>query len=146
MSLKNLTGISLETIEANAASIQKLLAAAERNIADSHIDLISSETRFDASYKAIMQLANAALQANGYRTLTSKPGHHMTLIQTLPQTAGVNQSTVIILDALRKQRNVTDYSGDTVSISAAEDCLAQAENLLVGVQRWLALNKPHLLK
>lgn len=62
MSLENLVGISLETIEPDSAAIARLLAGAERNIADSHVEEISSETRFDVAYKAIMQLANAALQ------------------------------------------------------------------------------------
>ena len=84
MSLDNLVGISLEKITPDTAMIGRLLsAAARRNIADAHVATISAENRFDAAYKAIMQLANAALQANGYRTLTSKPGHHMTMIQTL---------------------------------------------------------------
>ena len=86
MSLQNLIGVSLEPIEIDAAAIRRLLAAAERNIADSHVEAISNESRFDAAYKAIMQLANAALQANGFRTLTSKPGHHRTLIRA--QSAG----------------------------------------------------------
>ncbi|MGB5707921.1 MAG: hypothetical protein WBM41_13960 [Arenicellales bacterium] len=91
MSLKNLVGISLEEITPDASAINRLLSAAERNLADSHVGEISSETRFDAAYKAIMQLANAALQANGYRTLSSKPGHHTTMIQTLNQTIGLDK-------------------------------------------------------
>ena len=106
MSLDNLVGISLDKVEADASVIKRLLASAERNITDSHVMEISSENRFDAAYKAIMQLSNAALQANGYRTLTSKPGHHMTMIQVLSQTIGLDKDTVIVLDALRKQRNV----------------------------------------
>jgi hypothetical protein len=92
-----------------------------------------------------MQLANASLQANGFRTLTSKPGHHMTMIQSLGQTLGLENETVIILDALRKQRNVADYSGDTVPESTARDCLMHAENLLQNVSRWLKVNRPELL-
>ena len=64
MSLDNLVGISLDKVGADASVIKRLLASAERNIADSHVMEISSENRFDAAYKAIMQLANAALQAN----------------------------------------------------------------------------------
>ena len=146
MSLENLIGISLETIETDGASIRRLLAAAKRNIADSHVKAISSETRFDVAYKAIMQLANAALQANGFRTLTSKPGHHRTLIQVLDQTIGLDKQTIIVLDALRKQRNVTDYSGEPVPASTAEDCLRQAENLFETVRDWLTDNKPELLE
>ena len=86
MSLDNLVGISLERMTADAAVIGRLLSAARRNIADAHVTEISSENQFDAAYKAIMQMANLVLQANGYRTLTSKPGHHMTMTQLLSQT------------------------------------------------------------
>lgn len=145
MGLDNLVGISLEPVEANAAVIQRLLSAAERNIADAQVMEISFENRFDAAYKAIMQLANAALQANGFRTLTSKPGHHMTMIQLLSQTVGLDQGTVIVLDALRKQRNVADYSGDIVPASAVDECVIHAEDLLHDVNAWLKQNKPELL-
>lgn len=146
MSLENLTGISLEKVEPDGHVIRRLLAAAERNIADAHVMEISSENRFDAAYKAIMQLSNAALQANGYRTLTSRPGHHMTMIQLLSQTTGTEKQTVIVLDALRKQRNVADYSGDIVPASAVDECVKHAENLLHDVNAWLKENKPELLK
>ncbi|MGD8619733.1 MAG: DNA-binding protein, partial [Gammaproteobacteria bacterium] len=114
MSLDNLVWVTLEKIEPDATVIKRLLSSAHRNIADAHVMEISAENRFDAAYKAIMQLSNAALQANGFRTLTSKPGHHMTMIQVLSQTIDLDKQTVIVLDALRKQRNVADYSGDIV--------------------------------
>jgi len=146
MSLDNLVGISLEKLEPDSTSIARLLAAARRNITDATIMAVSPENRFDAAYKAIMQLANASLQANGFRTLTSRPGHHMTMIQVLDQTLGLEKETVIILDALRKQRNVADYSGDIIPESAARDCLMHAENLLQNVSRWLKENRPDLVE
>ena len=146
MSLKNLVGISLQKVNPDITMIQRLLIAAKRNINDAHVNEISSENRFDAAYKAIMQLANLALQANGYRTLTSKPGHHMTMIQSLTQTAGIEKHIVIVLDALRKQRNVADYSGDIVPNSAVNECIGQAEDLLLCINDWLKNNKPELLK
>lgn len=145
MSLENLLGISLENVEPDGNVIKRLLSGAERNIADSHIMQVSAENRFDAAYKAIMQLSNATLQANGYRTLTSKPGHHMTMIQVLRQTIDLDKETVIVLDALRKQRNVADYSGDIVPTSAVDECVKHAENLLHDVIAWLNENKPELL-
>lgn len=141
MSLDNLVGISLEKIAPDAGVISRLLSAAKRNIADAHVMEISAENRFDAAYKAIMQVANAALQANGFRTLTSKPGHHMTMIQTLNQTVGLDRQTVIVLDALRKQRNVADYSGDIVPESAVRECVSRADALLNFVANWLEENK-----
>lgn len=141
MSLDNLVGISLEKISPDLPMINKLLQASKRNIKDSHVHEISSENRFDAAYKAIMQLANLSLQANGYRTLTSKPGHHMTMIQSLTQTISASKSTVIVLDALRKQRNIADYSGDFVPITAVEECILSAQSLLEDVELWLKHNK-----
>lgn len=145
MGLDNLIGISLEPITPDATTIQRLLSAAQRNIQDAQVVEISAENRFDAAYKAIMQLANAALQANGFRTLTSKPGHHMTMIQSLGQTIGLDRNAIIILDALRKQRNVADYSGGIVPLSALEECIASAGELQREVKRWLQTNKPELI-
>lgn len=146
MSLDKLVGISIEKTDPDAVSIAKLLEAAKRNLADAHIKEVSAESRFDAAYKAIMQLAKAALQANGYRTLTSKPGHHITMIQSLGQTVGIDKETIIVLDKLRKQRNVADYSGDLVPESAAVECIKQAEGLLQAISHWLGENKPELLR
>ena len=146
MGLDKLVGITLDRIDPDASVIKRLISAAERNIADAYVTEISAENRFDVAYKAIMQLANAALQANGYRTLTDKPGHHMTLMQTLNQTAGIDKQTVIVLDALRKQRNVADYSGDVIPARAVNECISHAENLLNNIRNWLKKNKPELIK
>lgn len=146
MSLDNLIGKTLDKIEPDASVIKQLLSAAKRNISDAHVKEISSENRFDAAYKAIMQLSNAALQANGFRTLTNKPGHHMTMIQTLTQTIHLDNETMVVLDAMRKQRNVADYSGDIVTASAVNECISYAESLFEKVNHWLKENKPELIK
>lgn len=131
MSLENLVAIRrLIQLDATPDSIQKLLVAAERNLADARATNISAENRFDAAYKAIMQCAMAGLWAKGYRTSTSEPGHHQTAIQVLSQTLGVDADTVIVLDALRKQRNLNDYSGDSISDATLQECLTQAEKLI----------------
>lgn len=137
MTLDNLIGKSLERIEPDSAAIQRLLEAAQRNLKDAELTGLSNETRFDTAYKAIMQLANASLQASGFRTLTSKPGHHQTLIQSLVKTVGIETERMIVLDALRKQRNITDYSGDLVEDAAVTECLLQARYLLVTTESWL---------
>ena len=92
-----------------------------------------------------MQMANAALQVCGYRTLTSKPGHHQTMIQSLPKTIGLDNETMVVLDALRKQRNIADYSGDLVAISVVEDCIKHAEDLHSLVFKWLKSDHADLL-
>jgi hypothetical protein len=144
MGLDNLIGKTPEQVEPDNNTIHKLLDAAKRNLADARIKQLSSENQFDAAYKAIMQLANAALQANGYRTLTSKPGHHMTMIQSLNQTCGLANDIVIVLDKLRKLRNVADYSGDAIPESAVKECTGLAEQLFKHVNKWLREYKPEL--
>jgi hypothetical protein len=146
VTLDNLPGLSLEIIQPDAASIARLLEAAQSSLTDAQLPNLSCEGRFDMAYKAIMQSANAALQANGYRTLTSKPGHHQTMIQTLPRTIGLETSTMVLLDQMRKQRNVIDYSGDLVSESLAVEAIGQAGLLLEQVISWIRANKPQLLK
>jgi hypothetical protein len=137
MTLDNLIGITLERIKPDPTAIQRLLAAAQRNITDAELIALSNENRFDAAYKAIMQLSNAALQAAGFRTLTSKPGHHQTMLQSLSKTIGIDSDRVILLDALRKQRNIADYSGDLVADAAVAECIRQAKELLVLTRLWL---------
>ena len=146
MSLDNLVGKTLEKIEPDSATIMRLLNSADRNIQDAHVNQVSDENRFDAAYKSIMQLANAALQANGFRTLSSKPGHHMTMVQSLSKTIGLDYETVIVLDTLRKQRNATDYSGHTVPESTMKECLSCAGNLFHDVRRWREKHKPDMFK
>jgi len=146
MTLQNLLGVSLDGVRPDREQVTRLLAAAERNLADAQLAGLSNENRFDAAYKAIMQLAMLALHANGFRTLTSRPGHHQTAIQTLPQTIGLPVDRMIVLDALRKQRNLSDYSGDVVQASAVAECFGSATALMIDVKAWLRANKPELLE
>ncbi|PMS22550.1 DNA-binding protein [Trinickia dabaoshanensis] len=145
MTLENLLGRTLDAVVPSREAVQRLLAAAERNLTDAELSALSAENRFDVAYKAIMQCAMTALHANGYRTLTSRPGHHQTAIQTLPQTIGLANDEMIVLDALRKQRNLADYDGDPVPDATARECLLCARSLLSELRRWLNENRPDLL-
>lgn len=143
MTLDNLLAIhKLQRFEVDAAGIQRLIAAAARNLQDGKLTELSTENRFDAAYKTIMQCAMLGLWANGYRVSTNQPGHHQTAIQALPKSLGVAQDTVIVLDALRKRRNLSDYEGDTVSQAVLDECLIQAESLLDHTRAWLRREHP----
>lgn len=145
MRLENLLKIGqLKPHAPEPAEIERLLTAARRNLRDARVTSISAETRFDAAYKAIMQSALAALMMNGYRPDTNRPGHHMTIIQSLPLTIGLDSKRIIVLDTLRRQRNVADYTGDDVDETTAEHCIAEAERLLGDVAVWRASQRPDL--
>ena len=146
MSLQNLLAIGrLQAHQPDAAGIAKLLQAARRNLADAGIAQVSPDNRFDAAYKCIMQCAMLGLWANGYRTSTSQPGHHQAAIQSLGLTIGLAQPDIIVLDALRRQRNVSDYEGDPVSTATLQACIDQAAQLLSRVESWLRAHHAHLV-
>lgn len=145
MTLQNLLEIGqLKEHETSAEEIRLLLDAARRNLADAQVTVISLETRFDAAYKAIMQLSMVSLMANGFRP-GSGAGHHMTMIQTLPKTIGLDRKRIVILDALRRKRNVSDYMGGYVDQSAIDTCIVEAQMLLKDVEFWLDEQHPDLL-
>jgi len=146
MTLQNLLKIGrLKPHTPTAQEIQRLLAAVERNLADAQVMIISDETRFDVAYKAIMQLALVAMMASGYRPSTNEPGHHQTMIQSLPLTLGLPNPKWVVLDALRRKRNVNDYQGDPIEPEAVAECISQATALTDTTRRWLAERHPHLL-
>jgi hypothetical protein len=145
MGLQNLVGISLEQVAPVKETVKRLIDAAARHIADAKVEAISPETRFSSAYTAIRMLADVGLHAHGYRTLTSRPGHHQTAIQTLPTTLGIDSQTLVRLDHLRKQRNLTEYTGDLIPESAITECLTQAQSLYAATYSWLKENKRDLL-
>jgi hypothetical protein len=79
--------------------------------------------------------------ANGFRPDTSRPGHHMTVIQSLPQTIGLSTERMIVLDVLRRKRNLTDYSGGWIDETSMEQCIVEARCLLRDVEVWLMQEK-----
>ena len=146
MSLQNLLKISqIKAHPVDADEVERLLAAAQRNLRDAHVKTISAETRFDAAYKAIMQSALAAMMMHGYRPDTNKPGHHMTVLQSLPMTADLDPKRVVVLDALRRQRNVADYTGDDIDHSTADNCIVEAQRLIDDVLAWRMAHRPVLI-
>jgi uncharacterized protein (UPF0332 family) len=146
MSLENLHKIGqLKTHPPNAEEIERLLQAAARNLRDAQVKSISAETRFDAAYKAVMQSALAAVMMHGFKPDTNRPGHHMTVVQSLPLTIGIESKRIVVLDTLRRQRNVADYTGDDIDDSTAEHCIVEARRLVDEVLAWRKVNRPNLI-
>lgn len=107
---------------------------------------MSADTRFDAAYKCVIQCAMLRPWANGCCTATSQPRHHQTAIQCLSLRMAVSIKKVIVLDGLRKQRNLSDYSGDPVSEATLSACLEEADKLLAQMERRLRDHHPDLLE
>lgn len=74
------------------------------------------------------------------------PGHHQTMIQSLPLTLGLRSDDWLVLDALRRKRNVNDYTGDPIDPESVRECIARAEALLATTRQWIKVNHPALLE
>jgi hypothetical protein len=120
----------LDAVPFSAELLEKMLNVAHNRLLDARRVENSLETRFDCAYTAIRAVADAALLKQGFRTSTSKPGHHQTTLQCLVHTLGVDPATVRLLDGLRKQRNLSDYDGESITQSVFRECLNQADALL----------------
>ena len=128
--LENLARIGqLDKVPFSSDLMARMLATARSRLIDAQRSDNSAETRFDCAYTAIRAIADAALLAHGYRTSTSKPGHHQTTIQCLSHTLGVSVGVVRVLDALRKQWNLSDYDGESITDQALVECIEQALRL-----------------
>lgn len=104
MTLDNLLKIGqLKRHTTDQKEIGNLLVAARRNLADAHAANISTENRFDAAYKCIMQCALVGLMANGFRPDTKVPGHHQTVIQSLPRKFWFARGTCVSAGYVAKQ-------------------------------------------
>ena len=145
MSLEGLEKIGqIKPHPVDAAEINQLLAAAARNLKDAHLQDNSTETRFDCAYKAVMQSALVALMANGYRPSTNVPGHQMTMIQSLTITMALEPKRMVVLDALRRKRNLNDYLGADLDEESTQACVAEAIRLRDDVTAWLKTTHPEL--
>jgi len=140
--LSNLVKIGqLDPVTYSKDLAQRMLATARQRLRDAELTQNSDETRFDCAYMTIRVVADIGLLLNGFRTSTSKPGHHQTAIACLAHTLDIDDRTIRILDSLRKQRNLSDYDGELVSEVALQECLKQAQALLARVEATLNAGK-----
>jgi len=144
MSLENLLKIGqLERHETDAVQLGRLLESSVRCLDDARQESITAETRLEAGYRAIMQLSMLALWANGFRPTTGA-GHHMTMIQSLVHSVGLDTDRVRVLDTFRVKRNTINYTGEDMDIASVEACIKAGEALMQHTRNWLADNHPEL--
>ncbi len=93
--------------------IADLFSIVDRSQADSKVESISDDLRFQAAYNGILTLVNIALRASGYRVSIGQ-GHHQRVIESLEYTL-TTQSDIVRERWVRKikshsqKRNTTSY-------------------------------------
>lgn len=87
--LLNLAKIGqLDPVAYSKDLVDRMLATATQRLRDAQFTQNSDETRFDCAYTAIRAVADIGLHINGFRTSTSKPGHHQTAIACCCESRG----------------------------------------------------------
>ena len=144
MTLDNLVGKGLERAPASKQEISRYLAKIRRKIADCKQKTLSLDTRFDTAFAALLQVALAALRANGYRT-TSEAGHQQIAIQLLPKTIGMDRVDIRMLDEYRKKRSIGLYDASfDPSEAEVKAVIGSVESLFYNLLKWLRKNHPEL--
>ncbi len=144
MTLDNLVGKGLERAPASKEEISRYLAKIRRKIADCKQKTLSLDTRFDTAFAALLQVALAALRANGYRT-TSEAGHQQIAIQLLPKTIGIDRVDIRMLDEYRKKRSIGLYDASfDPSEAEVKAVIGSVESLFDNLLKWLRKNHPEL--
>jgi hypothetical protein len=54
----------------------------------------------------------------------------MTIIQSLALTLEIESKRLVVLDTLRRKRNLVDYTGEDIDEESVLACVQQAEDLL----------------
>ena len=67
----------------------------------------------------------------------NQPGHHATVLQSLPTSIGLSAERIVVLDALRRKRNLVDYTGENIDEGSVEACVREAKRLFRDVKHGL---------
>lgn len=134
----------LTTHQSTRDEIRALLAVADRDLHDSQVAGLSTDTQLGLAYNAALQVATSALAAAGYRA--SRDSKHLRTIESLAFTLQLDRADVRKLDAFRKKRNVSDYErAGATSAGEAAEMKVFARELRGRVEVWLQHHHSHLL-
>ena len=144
MSLDELYAVALlRKHRTNNVEIKKYLTLIERNLRDCNTEGLGLDWRFSIAFNAILQTANAALAAVGYRT--GHKAHQAVSVESLMYTLGLDKSSYKVLDTFRTKRNVSKYEmSGTITGGEVLRIITMANELYRTMLRWLTDKHPSL--
>jgi hypothetical protein len=131
--------------------IADLLSIVDRSQADSRVEGISDDLRFQAAYNGILTLANIGLRASGFRVSLGQ-GHHQRVIESLEYTLTTQDATarekwVRKIKSHSQKRNTTSYDlAGGVSPTELAQVMKDLTLLREQVKAWLKEAHPELLE
>ncbi len=125
--------------------IARLLAVADRDIANAEVPTLAAEWRLIIAYNSALRTSTAALAASGFRVST-QVSHHYYGIESLRFTIGLEPALITRFDRFRKKRNLSAYEqSGAVSELEVSEMIALARELRSRVQQWLEQQHPDFL-
>ena len=151
MSLEKLVQLGWYKAEPSSPKeIADLFSIVDRSQADSRVEGISDDLRFQAAYNGILTLANIALRASGFRVSLGQ-GHHQRVIESLEYTLTTQDATtrekwVRKIKSHSQKRNTTSYDlAGGVSPTELAQVMKDLTALREQVNTWLKEAHPDLL-
>lgn len=110
--------------------IDGLMTSARSWLADSRVEGVSPQGRFNLAYAAAHGLARAALRWHGYRT-----DQRYIVFQCLQHTVGMESYKLRVLIECHRRRNLAEYEGQIeVDAQLVEDLIEITEEVLARVE------------
>ena len=151
MSLEKLAQLGWYKAEPSSSKeIADLFSIVDRSQADSRVEGISDDLRFQAAYNGILTLANIALRASGFRVSLGQ-GHHQRVIESLEYTLTTQDATarekwVRKIKSHSQKRNTTSYDlAGGISPTELAQVMKDLTTLREQVKAWLQQAHPELL-
>ncbi|WP_321782585.1 hypothetical protein [Paraburkholderia sp. J94] len=130
---------------ANKDDLRAWLGEADKKLRDAGNTDISESTRMDAAYDAVFFCALGVICTQGYRA-TSKPGHHVKVLEAAAIVMKLAQSLQDSVEALQDWRNRKYIA----AFSATQDDVAEAIDTAKAYQAevfdWLQHHAANMLK
>ena len=119
-----------------SGEVDRLRAALHRRLEDAARTENHPETRLVQAYHAVFACGWIALRVDGWRAVR-RPGQHVTVIESLAETLGLEGDAIDYFLALSRQRHGDLYEGTPISLADAEEALSEAMALAERLDAWL---------
>lgn len=134
----------VKPLATNAKDVVAWLQSAQVKLTDAQQTAVSSGTRMDAAWDAVLMACLAVAAAQGWR-ITSDKGHHAAALEGAAQAVSLSVMAFDELDTLRDWRNRKYRAGFQVDSVELAEAIELVATFLNTVAHWFAEHHAKLL-